>query len=413
MAVTNHFLEGKKIIVVGGGIAGCTFVAALHKLWNPDLALPNIIVLERNPRDARHHNYSISLHGDSANGGLVALRQLGLLDETLRHSIFGLRSGQFKMWDSNWNELMSTQPQPWGNLPTGSMRIQRRNLERILVGEAERQNAAFHWGVECTGTERLDNGKIRVAVEDETGAKDSHECDFLVVADGAQSNLRAALRPHDDLRYAGAVQIGGKAEFPHGIPKPIEDNWGLMLSGKGVCCYFSAVDKGTVVWALSQQRPEPDTRTSMSTPDRFVTLKEEALRLGNMFSEPFRTIVESTNPSSAFVTAAMEKEPFRHDDPNLERTVFIGDANHAVSPFAGNGANLALKDGWDLAENICYQSSLDNAVAAYDNLGFARAAEAIKSSHQKIDFAHCTSVKDSLLRAGLATGRWFMWMRGM
>ncbi|KAK4192140.1 hypothetical protein QBC35DRAFT_241713 [Podospora australis] len=412
MAKGNHFLEGKKIIVVGGGIAGSTFVAALDKLWDPRLQSPQVAVLDTNPRDVPG-GYSLSLHGDSENGGLVTLRQLGLLDETLKHSIFGLRSGRFKMWDASWSELMSTKPKPWGNLPAANVRIQRSDLRQILLNRAEQGNAKFHWGVECTAVKRLDDGRIRVVAEDEFRTTTAHDCDFLVVADGAESKIRSVLRPKDGLQYAGAIQIGGKARFPGGIPHPIEDNWGLMLSGQGVCCYFAAVDGETVIWALSQQRPDPHTRSNLASPDQFLTLKQEALRLGHMFAEPFRTIVESTSPTSTFVAPAMEKPPFRHDSKELDGIVFIGDANHAVSAFAGNGANMALKDGWDLAENLCGGLSMRDAIAAYDRLGFARAAEALKTSHQRIDFGHCTSVKDSLFRAGLATGRWLMRLRGV
>lgn len=411
MAIGNHFLEGRKIIVVGGGIAGTTFVAALQKLWDPRINPPQLTVLDSNPRDAAN-SYSISLHGDSANGGLVTLQQLGLLEETLKHSVFGLRSGRFKMWDANWSELISTEPRPWGNLPTGNIRIQRRDLQQILRGCAEKGDAQFHWGVECTAVNRLEDGRIRVFAKDDSGRTSAYECDLLVVADGADSKIRSALRPKDGLQYAGAVQMGGKARFPNGLPHPVDDNWGLMLSGQGVCCYFAAVDDETVVWALSQQKAEPGSRKNLASPDQFLTLKEEVLRLGHMFAEPFRTIVESTSPSTTFVTPAMDKQPFRHDARELDGIVFIGDANHAVSAFAGNGANMALKDGWDLAENLCGGFSLREAVAAYDRLGFSRAAKALKTSHQRIDFGHCTSVKDSLFRAGLATGQWLMRFKG-
>ncbi|ODQ70252.1 hypothetical protein LIPSTDRAFT_107393 [Lipomyces starkeyi NRRL Y-11557] len=50
----------------------------------------------------------------------------------------------------------------------------------------------------------------------------------------------------------------------------------------------------------------------------------------------------------------MDKEAFPHTGGNQNHVsvVFIGDSNHAVSPSAGNGANMALKDGWSLQSNL-------------------------------------------------------------
>lgn len=68
-------------------------------------------------------------------------------------------------------------------------------------------------------------------------------------------------------------------------------------------------------------------------------------------------------------------------------------ANHAVSPYAGNGANMAIIDGWDLAESLSHAESLDPALAAYDKNSFLRAKNTLTASRWAIDVAHATGVK--------------------
>jgi 2-polyprenyl-6-methoxyphenol hydroxylase-like FAD-dependent oxidoreductase len=57
--------------------------------------------------------------------------------------------------------------------------------------------------------------------------------------------------------------------------------------------------------------------------------------------------VHATDPSMLTMTNTRDKQPFSHvgSGRKFERVVFIGDSNHAISPFTGNEANMALMDG--------------------------------------------------------------------
>lgn len=237
------------------------------------------------------------------------------------------------------------------------------------------------------------------------------ECDLLIAADGAHSKVRASLRPDDQLTYAGAIQIGGSARFPGGIPPPLAENWGIIFSGQGVCCFFSPVDKETVVWALSRLKEKPRVVPKEQTEEQFRSLMEEALGLGHMFAEPFPMVVRQTDAAMSLCLPARDKKPFRHGE-TPSGIVFIGDSNHAVSPFAGNGANLALKDGWDLAEQLCASDTLRAAIEPYDRISYPRAWQTLKTSHQRIGMGHCTGIRYLLVRTYFAIGAFMIWLLG-
>ncbi|KAI0469734.1 putative monooxygenase [Xylariaceae sp. FL0804] len=400
----GNFLEGKRIVVVGGGIAGAAFVAALDQKWPTSLKRPEVLVFERETKEVsiKQNPYWLTLNGENHNEGMFALRELGFLEEAQRSAI--MNSGLIKVYGDDWRFLASINGKAYGDLPTAAMRIQREDLKRILIGHADKDKV-FRYGCSCTSAERQPNGQIRLTVHEfEAGNTLDLDCDLLVAADGPSSNLRATFRPDDvKLHYAGATQIGGISRLSK-LPPPVQDDYGLqMSSGEGVCCIYTPFDNNTIGWALSKVEPERPAKSNL-TQEEFEALKKEALTTGSMFQEPFKTIVEATEFESAFILPAKEKHAFQHD-ARLRGVVFIGDANHVLSPFEYVGANLALKDGVDLASEICSNVSLDAAVAAYDKLSVPRHEAVLKHSHERIVFGHSTGWKWKVYKYGMAAQR--------
>ncbi|KAH8655723.1 hypothetical protein BX600DRAFT_470208 [Xylariales sp. PMI_506] len=311
-----------------------------------------------------------------------------------------LISGYFNVWNEKWKFLSDLHPQIYQDLPSSALRIKRADLKRHLEDKAERvPTAKVRWNSTCVAAERLMNGRIRATVEEiglegEIVNTSFHECDLLVVADGADSKLGASLRPPDaTMEYLGASQIGGISRLPQGLPLPIEtvDTGGLQMSdGENTCCIYTPLDDNTVWWQLSQKGPErEEAKQGSFTQLEFTALKAEALQMGSMFTEPFQTIVEATDPATVFILPAKERKPFAHEK-SKPGIVFIGDSNHALSLFVLEGADMALKDAWDLAQHLCQNTSLDAAISAYDALSMQRMQAPLGLTHERIRFGHST-----------------------
>ncbi|KAF4968120.1 hypothetical protein FZEAL_10434, partial [Fusarium zealandicum] len=367
----QHFLEGKTIIVAGGGIAGSAFVVGLHRLWKPEWKRPTIIIYDRDSKEvtAQREGYSLSLAGYDASGGLVALQNLGLLDRILDKAVSGLDgAGAFKIWGPDWKEHISFRHKPVCGLPSASIRVPRKDLRQVLH-EGLGSDDSVEWNTRCLSARLLDDGRVRVQVARgplETECITEEDCDVLVAADGASSKLRACLRPTDNLEFAGATLRGGISRFKGASPKPVDKDWGFMLSSTGVSCFFSPVDDHSVVWAVGHLEAAQIPTLDLNNGDEVRAVIDQARGLGRELQEPFQTIVAHTDPKTVLSINARDKPAFSHNDIDDLPVLFIGDSNHAVTPFAGYGANLALSDAWDLAEQLVAGDSLSEAVTEYD-----------------------------------------------
>ncbi|KAF1814542.1 FAD/NAD(P)-binding domain-containing protein [Eremomyces bilateralis CBS 781.70] len=389
------YVANKTILIAGAGVSGLAFAISLRKLWPSlpgDPKPPRIIIYERETHAdvMGREGYSLSLRSDGVSDGMTALKEMGIVDQMLQASITGQQGeqGTFHVWNNDWQTLIAVSGRERKDLPVEGLRISRKNMRSVLI-DAVDPNDQIVWGVSCVSVERGTDMPLNVHLSDGNIAS----CDVLVAADGSSSKIRSQLRPQDTLDYAGVTCIAAASVFTDGqIPPPADKDWGLVLNGTGISVFVSPQDETRASWNVSWRTatPEPAKKQPMNEEEAndLIRLVQEK---GSYFREPFQEIIQNTDKTSIIKFNAMDKTPFEQGNAVRDfPAIFLGDALHAVSPFAGAGANLALHDVFTLAEQFCAYENLEEAVAEFDKRAIPRAAGILKQSRWSIGVAHST-----------------------
>jgi len=402
------FIADKTIIVAGAGIGGLAFAISLRQQWpsSSSSPKPKLHIYERDSYENRvgREGYTLSLRTDFTSGGIQALDRMGLYERvqdlcvagssTTTSGQEGARKSSMVIWDSRWRAIVrvASLPVRVGDKELRHGRIRRNVLQGVLADAAIEGGDEIHWGTKIVDVTRAPDGKLSVSLSDGSESV----CDVLVAADGARSAIRGKLRPDDTLDFAGVVCLGGTARYESAdeVPKPLDRDWGAVLGGKGVGLFMAPVDERSALWSLSWYAKEPRERVRHPmSHEQVEALLKEARSLAKTFPPRLDAMISATDPTTLMLFNAMDRPPLAHTPAEHGPVVWIGDANHAVSPFAGNGANMALMDGWDLAGAFCRARSLAEALEEYDGLSMKRAGTVLKMSRWSIDMMHATGLK--------------------
>ncbi|UJR32420.1 hypothetical protein I4U23_019882 [Adineta vaga] len=381
----QHFLAGKRIIIAGAGIGALSFSIAFHQLLDGKIQPPPLVTIyERDTStDAiGREGYSLSIRGDALSGGMQTLQKLGFLDELLAQSNPGTH---FTFFNNDFSPLLQIRTPPVEGLSQTTMRIARSKLREILLKNVP-SSVVINWDCAVKSAEELADGQILVNLADGT----QQHCDLLVAADGSNSAIRKALRPEHVLNFAGAATIAARTHVLDKLPPPLEKTWGGAISGDGHFVFVAPSDRTSALWSVSYLTNTPREAKSAGTmtDDEIDAVLAEAKERTKAFGEPIPTLLKETLRSSIAIFNSKDIVPFR----NQGSIVFIGDAQHAMSPFAGNGANMAIMDGYQLADQLIHAQDLKTAIKAYDDLSIPRSTRAINISHRSISIVHSRGI---------------------
>ena len=321
----------ERVLIAGGGIAGPALALFLAKAG---------IAATVFEACAQREDMGGALQ--IAPNGMWVLDELGLAGEIVEK---GVASEEFSLENQQGDLLGRVTNGPAGKYGVPAVQIARRVLHRTLVEAMERRGIPIVYGKRLARLGCLATG-VEAGFEDRSCAEGT----LLIGADGVHSRTRALLFP-DGPRpaYTGLFTVGGFARHPRLAPSsPRELSRMHMIFGRNGFFgygYFDPLRPDTVMWwsHLARDR-EPDRAEYRSWPTEEI--RRELLERHRGWQEPVGTILESA--------PEMLRGPV-FDVPSLpawsrERVLLIGDAAHAISPHAGQGASLALEDAMLLAK---------------------------------------------------------------
>jgi 2-polyprenyl-6-methoxyphenol hydroxylase-like FAD-dependent oxidoreductase len=189
--------------------------------------------------------------------------------------------------------------------------------------------------------------------------------DLLVGADGVHSATRRLLDPAaPGGRYVGLVNFGGYTPGGAGTGEP--GGWRMIFGRRA---FFGYVDDphGGTVWFANVPRPPVTPAERAATTE--AQWRRQLVELFTGDHGPAADLIAAgTLELAGDNTHDLPSVPTWHRGP----MVIVGDAAHAPSPTAGQGASMAAEDGVVLAQCLRDLPSIPEALAAYEGRRRAR-----------------------------------------
>ena len=353
-----------RIAMVGGGIGGLAAALALERRGF------ETIVCEQSP--------ALSEIGAGVNltpNALMALRALGVEDAVVAA---GCESDFLVIRSWKRGRVISRMRRGSFRQQFGApnLTVHRADLLDALHGAL--RSTELRLAARCTGVEQSPRGALAHLADGS-----DIEADVIVGADGIHSVVRRSLFGADAPRFTGCICWRGMAARD-AVPQDISVAEGTMWMGPHGHVVHYPVRRGELINIVAHVDSDAWTEESW-------TRECDASEVMTAYTGWHRDLLRLYPSSERWYKWAL----YDRDPPtrwSQGRVTLLGDSAHAMLPYLGQGAAMAIEDACVLAAAIArHADDPETALLAYEQLRMPRARAAVLGSRERARENHLAS----------------------